>query len=233
MEMNKFRILGLLLLSLLQVSIYAQTFVNGDTVFVAVKSGLVIRLHPNKESDKVGKLNFNDIAVYKSSGCIDTIDNRISEWVKVDDRGYVFGGYLNKYKLPTKEYGVLNDYVLDFASKFQVISTKKYHLYGEGFSKSDESKSISLREGLTIISEESYEYSRVDYYFEDISINEFINLFELMKYYYGDQSNPVQLDYKYAHFKILTYSVPDAGMDRNEIRQLDNKVVRLTFIFGL
>lgn len=222
-----------ILFSLLCLQLFGQVIESGDTVYVATKSGLVIRSSPGKKSMIKGKLSYNEPIIYSSTGVIDTIDNRISEWVKVGDQGYVFGGYLNQYRLPTKDYGVLNEYIPDFANKFQMIHEKKYYLFGVGFSKSEESKSITLRDGLTIVSEESYEYSKIDYYFEDISINEFINLFELMKYYYGDQNNEMKLDYRYAHFRTLVYSVPDAGMGRNEIRQLDNEVVRLTFVFGL
>ena len=34
-------------------------------------------------------------------------------------------------------------------------------------------------------------------------------------------------------FQGFQYGVPDAGMQDNEIRQLDNDVVRVTFIFSL
>lgn len=92
---------------------------------------------------------------------------------------------------------------------------------------------IPLRKGLTIVDDSKYEYGRTYYYFRYIYVNEFINLLDIMKYYYGDKDNEIVLKFKYSDYRMINYSIPDAGMERNEIRQLDNDVVRISFVYTL
>lgn len=227
------RIIFLFFLMLRFSCLNGQYLSQGDSSYVASKSGLIIRAEPTLNSEVVGKLSYNDIVIFSPTIFVDTIDNRIGEWVRIDRgvSGYIFGGYLNKYELPEKYYGVLSDYLPDFAKKFELLKVKKYSVVETGFSKRDEYKEVVLRAGLTIIDESGYEYGRTDYYFEDMHINEFINLFEIMKFYNGNLDREMKL--KYVDSKMFQYEVPDAGMERNEVRQLDSGAVRLTFVYGL
>jgi len=210
---------------------------SGQLAYVATENGLRIRNEPNLTSAIVGTLNFNDSIPYLPTQKLDTIDNRVSNWIKVNlpdsgEIGYVFGGYLNKYKLPEKEYGLFNDYIPHFIKKFELSRHKEYSAHLGG-AKGFEQVSISEGERLTIISYTSFEYARTEYYISDISINDFVNLFDLMKDYYGDESFVMKGNHDKYSFKRFWYGVPDAGMGENEILQMDSNVVRIKFVWSL
>lgn len=220
-------------------------FMNGlacqnsiDSLWVAAENGLTIRAKPDLRSERLGSLKFNTLVGLVKYDIVDTIDNRIAHWYRLPDQpgGFVFGGYLNKYPLPDSTYGLLNDYIPIFVKQFGEFTRRYYSDLPNYPGKYYETTEVLQNKSVLIISRSGYEYSQVEYYIEGVDINEFRNLFNLMRFYYGDRSQEMKPYFDEYKLRSFSYGVPDAGMaeyDSNIVRQLDNGVVLIKFTWAL
>ncbi len=217
---------------LLLGSLHSQSSV--DTLWVAAKSGLTMRSETNVTSKKLGSFPFNTLLSVLKTDKIDTINNRIANWyqVKGDIEGFVFGGYLNTYRLPDSAFLCFNYYIPNFVNQLGKLKKTAYYTLASTPDKEIEHTEIFQNDKLLIIKRIGYEYSSYEYYINNVHINEFINLFELMQSCYGKPEWTITPYFSY-NLGSFNYAVPDAGMERNEVVQLQNNTVLIRFIWSL
>lgn len=215
--------------------IVAQSSDSTKQLFVAASSGLIVRFNPTTKSDQVRKIEFNEEIEVSKTKFIDTIDNRISNWYKIigERNQYVFGGYLNEYKLPDTINGVLNDYLPEFAKNFGELKGLKYNVIPSNDEKGIGAITFKSNDRVSVVIKSGYEYSKIEYYFKNLSINEFINLFEIMKVYRGYEKLTLVPKFEKGRFIKFSYSIPDAGMGVNEIIQINETDVLVNFEYSL
>ncbi|PHI18019.1 hypothetical protein CEQ90_20135 [Lewinellaceae bacterium SD302] len=181
----------------------------GELMYVAAKNGLIIRSSPNTDSQIIGSLNFQDSILYKPIDVIDTLDLRIAYWVELDldtIKGYIFSGYLNNRVPPSEKYVSLRDMWKYFKVNYPSLIDTTIFIDNPG-DKSD--KTIYLSMGLNHSSRgwHIWEYSYSETIYEDITINDIINLIELtdfngenIEYQILVESNKMNFDnLKYTH----------------------------------
>lgn len=151
----------------------------GDTLFVAARSSINLREKPDENSKVLSNLNKNIAVKVCAIYQLDTIDYRISNWIKVeteDDRmGFVYGGYLNRKLLPNKKFSSITqllNYIINYADlntvhEFNSIPYGHKEVYNFKIYQSEE---------FTIITSFGYEWEVSDFYLESYNLNEILNL---------------------------------------------------------
>ena len=203
-------------------------------LYVASVSGLKVRERPSSKSKQIGFLNYKEVVNAKQVNEIDTIESRISNWYKLngDVSGYIFGGYLNKNKLPDNDYNNLNEYVPVMISKLKIINKRTFKQLTKGDVLTLEVTNLIVGDNYSLIERESYEYHSKEYYIENLNINEFINLYDIFRHNEGNNESAVTSREHTPNLKSFKYSIEDAGMEYNMVSQLENNVVKLEFRYS-
>jgi uncharacterized protein YgiM (DUF1202 family) len=151
----------------------------GDTLFVAAKSSLNLRKQPGINSRIVMSLESNYPVQVAEVHQLDTIDHRISNWVKVEtadnDSGFVFGGYLNRRPLPDEKFSSIThllNFIIDYHS---LIVISKFSAIPHGHKETYRSV-IYQGKGIYIISAQGYEWGVSDIFLDNYNLNEALNL---------------------------------------------------------
>jgi len=152
------------------ISIQLSSLFAQETVLVAAKNGLNIRLSANLKSEKIGKFDFAEkIEILKKTGdYIEVIDNKKKvkgEWYKVKGKsstnsiviGYVFSGFLTKPK--QKDTFKFMNYNDDF-DYFLLNAQKEKSLYQ--FINNNEDRSYARGDSIEIEWKEDLTYSAGD-----------------------------------------------------------------------
>ena len=164
----------------------SEAQIIGDTLFVATKNPLNLREQASTHSKIESTLNHNSVVELCEIYQLDTIELRISNWYKVktlkDDVGFVFGGYLNRRKIPTEKFSSIT-ILLNKLINYELMD--KIHDYKSNTSGHKETfnSSIYQNNNTYIVSNGGYEWSTTEFYLKNYNLNEMLNLisnFEFM-----------------------------------------------------
>lgn len=156
---------------------YSQSI--DDTLFVAAKSSVNMREHPDKNSKVLSTLNKNVAVKVCGIYQLDTIDYRIANWIKVqtedDEIGFIYGGYLNRKPIPQKKFSSITQ-LLNFIVDYDELNTVyEFNSIPYGH-KEVYNFRIYQNEEFTIVASFGYEWDQTDIYLENYSLNEILNL---------------------------------------------------------
>jgi hypothetical protein len=184
-----------------------------DIKYVASRNGLVIRDEPSMAGQRIGGLSFNEAVVVKGVYRLDTINYRVAHWVLIegrenDQRGYVFGGYLNRERIKEDFYYSLQSYLRILEKDLEVV-----------FSMSDSTlvttdvtdwHRIHVRKGddFMHIDESYYEWGSEEWVLYNWQLHEVINIIECAQDY----------DPMYNEYDLLQRSVLPSDLERFEWR---------------
>jgi hypothetical protein len=154
--------------------------------YVASKNGLTIRKEPFISSRSVGVLKYNDLVEIIDTRNLDTIENRVANWMRIrfnkEDEGFVFGGYLNKKPLPDFEYSSLRIYMNYLIESYDV----EYEIERQGNeSLKFQNRNIRIQGSVNhlLIHEYGYEWKNIELNLFDWELHEIINLIELATWF--------------------------------------------------
>lgn len=155
-------------------------FQIGDTLYVAAKNGLNLRSQPNSNSTIIEKINLNETVIVDSVLMVDTISNRIGNWVQVFRKktsGYLFDGYLNKFEIKTGKY-LFGNYIKNYLVESYKMS-KSIIIYRPcNGGKSCKRVQLFSSENCILKTEYGWEWWDMEIILKNWNINEVLNILE-------------------------------------------------------